>query len=63
MPAHLLGYFNLSDLTLGAFLNFCVLSLPVLVTEQVRTHHKGNEVTVEWQPPCLHLSIEAVHMH
>lgn len=64
MPAHLLGYFNLSDITLGAFLNFfCVLSLLVLVTKQVRTRHKGNEATVEWQSPCLYLSTEAVHMH
>lgn len=64
MPAHLLGYFNLSDITLGAFLNlFHMLFLLVLVTEQVRPRHKGNEATVEWLSPRLHLSTEAVHRH
>lgn len=46
MSAHLLGYFNLSDITLRAFLNFFhILSLLVLVTEPVRPCHKGNEAT------------------
>lgn len=64
MSAHLLGYFNLSDITLRAFLNFFhILSLLVLVTEPVRPCHKGNEATVEWLSPRLHLSTEAVHMY